>query len=483
MSLLGGYAGLGADDPNARDFELYETILDGDLAGDDAEVMDAALLYDDTTRTENTWKIVQVIGHRVRVEGSTITGARCSGVAVGRGASDTTVRHCLFYGNRGHKGDSNPSGGALTSYGDGVHIARCEFKGNAGGLGAVVFWSRGHLEDCVFTENYSWDWGGAGYLHEGGSLTDCRFVKNRALASGGALYFFSGDYTLSHCVFRGNVSGSGGGALACNGFAAITDSLFAGNEAGTRGGGCIHWDGFATVVNCIFAGNRAGGVGGAWSSRWGSSVAMVNCTALGNRASEGGFLAVAYTNESHPSEATVSNCVLCDGDTVIHWDDEVTVNVSHSCICGGMSVLRDGEKGLVQGKGNIVVDPCFVDPGYWDVNGTQDDPNDDIFVEGDYHLKSQAGRWDEGSESWVCDDVTSPCIDAGDPNTPVMHEPFPNGGVINMGAYGGTAQASKSYFSGPPCETIGSKSERRRTNESGRTSVSLVFSKRVKRDA
>jgi len=50
--------------------------------------------------------------------------------------------------------------------------------------------------------------------------------------------------------------------------------------------------------------------------------------------------------------------------------------------------------------------------------------------------------------------VTSPCIDAGDPNSPIGYEPFPNGGIINMGAYGGTAQASKSYFGTPLCETI-----------------------------
>ncbi len=42
------------------------------------------------------------------------------------------------------------------------------------------------------------------------------------------------------------------------------------------------------------------------------------------------------------------------------------------------------------------------------------------------------------------DAATSPCIDAGDPNSPVGDEPQPNGGRINMGAYGGTAEASKS---------------------------------------
>jgi len=78
----------------------------------------------------------------------------------------------------------------------------------------------------------------------------------------------------------------------------------------------------------------------------------------------------------------------------------------------------------------------------------------DLWVDGDYHLKSQAGRWDPKTQSWVKDNVTSPCIDAGDPMSPIGLEPFPNGGRINIGAYGGTAEASKSYFGEPVCETI-----------------------------
>ncbi len=62
----------------------------------------------------------------------------------------------------------------------------------------------------------------------------------------------------------------------------------------------------------------------------------------------------------------------------------------------------------------------------------------------DFHLKSEAGRWDANSETWVIDAATSLCIDAGDPCDLVGIEPNPNGGRINMGAYGGTAEASKS---------------------------------------
>jgi len=87
--------------------------------------------------------------------------------------------------------------------------------------------------------------------------------------------------------------------------------------------------------------------------------------------------------------------------------------------------------------------------GYWDPNNTPDDPNDDLWIDGDYHVNSQVGRWNPNSQIWVQDDVTSPCIDTGDPNSAIAFEPFPNGSIINMGAYGGTEKASKSPFNSP----------------------------------
>jgi hypothetical protein len=45
---------------------------------------------------------------------------------------------------------------------------------------------------------------------------------------------------------------------------------------------------------------------------------------------------------------------------------------------------------------------------------------------------------------WVYDDVNSACIDAGDPNSDWTKELWPHGKRINMGAYGGTPEASMS---------------------------------------
>ena len=108
--------------------------------------------------------------------------------------------------------------------------------------------------------------------------------------------------------------------------------------------------------------------------------------------------------------------------------------------------------GATGGVGNLDCDPCFVDSGHWDANGTPEDLTDDFWVEGDYHLKSEGWRWDVARGVWTWDDVTSRCIDAGNPSIPLGDEavtldvdPGNEYGVnlrVNMGAYGGTSEAS-----------------------------------------
>lgn len=70
----------------------------------------------------------------------------------------------------------------------------------------------------------------------------------------------------------------------------------------------------------------------------------------------------------------------------------------------------------------------------------------------DYHLKSQYGRWN-GAE-FVNDDVTSPCIDAGDPSSEYANEPVENGARINIGRFGNTAEASKCNIAGEPVSSL-----------------------------
>ncbi|GAG19078.1 unnamed protein product, partial [marine sediment metagenome] len=85
-----------------------------------------------------------------------------------------------------------------------------------------------------------------------------------------------------------------------------------------------------------------------------------------------------------------------------------------------------------EGEGNIDGDPLFVDTD-----------------SGNYHLRSERGRYWPAHDVWVLDKVTSPCVDGGDPNADYSGEPVPNGGRINMGAYGGTPEASLSPWQIP----------------------------------
>jgi hypothetical protein len=91
--------------------------------------------------------------------------------------------------------------------------------------------------------------------------------------------------------------------------------------------------------------------------------------------------------------------------------------------------------GATAGAGDAFQNPLFADSGYW---------TDDSWTSSDFHLKSEAGRWDPVTRTWFFDSVSSPCIDAGDQNDSLGMEPNPNGGRINIGVYGGTAEASKS---------------------------------------
>jgi len=361
--------------------------------------------------------------------------------------SSPTLTDCTFGRNSG------VWGGGMLNYYSSATVIRCDFTQNLGGGIYNRESSSAKLTDCTFNSN-----SGSGICNENGTLTlsNCIFSENSSTAGGGIynMYNINNSVTLSNCSFIGNLAyASGneygyGGGMYTSGNATIINCTFRQNLAEHYGGGIYNAGrynaGNPTIINCIFSGNSAGKVGGGIENASGSMV-LTNCTFAGNSAQNGKALACGYYQQEFSSGNLQGiNCILCDGGDEIFWAPTYSkVDITYSDIKGGMP-----------GEGNIDADPCFANPGYWDPNGTPEDANDDFWVDGDYHLMSQAGRWDPNSQSWVKDNVTSPCIDAGNPASPIGLEPFPNGGIINMGAYGGTAEASKSYFGEPVCETI-----------------------------
>jgi len=303
-------------------------------------------------------------------------------------------------------------------------------------------------------------------------------ITNGYATYGGGICCSEGSPTLANCIFERNyASEQGGGIYNCRGRcrsrARLVNCVFTNNSASKYGGGMCNVDTNLTLRNCTFAGNSTGMAGGGMFNS-NSGLRIINCTFGGNLAhglmdrtgryipGKGGAI---YNGDA---TATLSNCIIwsniaAQGDE-IHLSALVgyggqrypsSIRVSYSDVEGGSSeIYIEPDCTLDWGEGNINADPCFAQPGCWDPNGTPQDANDDFWVDGDYHLKSQAGRWDANEGRWTKDEVTSPCIDAGDPTSPIGYEPFPNGGIVNMGAYGGAAEASKSYFGEPVCETI-----------------------------
>lgn len=210
-----------------------------------------------------------------------------------------------------------------------------------------------------------------------------------------------------------------------------------------------------TLTNCLILRNmvaevRGGGVCCVYAN---SSMTINNCTIWDNSAGQmGGWVACYQTSVMVNSSILWENTASYEHEISLVTGS--TIDITCSNIAGGQTGTHvvDGST-LNWDTGNIDTDPFFVRVGYKDNNGTRN-PFDDFWVDGDYHLKSQAGHWDPDSQAWVQDDVTSPCIDAGDPMSPIGLEPFPSGGFVNMGAYGCTAEASKAYFGEPVCGTI-----------------------------
>ena len=373
VTIAGGYAGIDASDLNARDIELYETILSGDLNGDDAE---------DPNRPENSYHVLIGSGtdRAAVLDGVIITGGNANGPKLD---DDPLDIYRLQSG-----------GGMFTQEGSPI-LTNCTFRGNVGGLvgGMSNYMSSVTLTNCTFSDNGGWGAGGMSNEGSNVTLTNCTFSGNPM----GGMWNYESSVILTNCSFSwGHVTNIQSSAI-------LTNCIFNGNP------GAITYDG--DDPNDV--------------------LILTNCTISGNHD------AISWDGPNSGPGPILNNCILWNNTS-----NEIpeTSTVTYSNIQGGW-----------EGEGNINVDPCFADPGYWpDPNDPNivvelNDPNA-FWLDGDYHLKSSAGRWDPNSQSWVFDDVTSPCIDAGDPLSPVMYEPHPRGCIINMGAYGGTGEASKSPF-------------------------------------
>ena len=289
-------------------------------------------------------------------------------------------------------------------------------------------------------------------------------------AGNGALYVFRvNDVTIENCKFlnnktRGKFGGSYGHAVAL----ALTSSRgvvrgceFRGNVSTTKCPQIVNINLFSggwTFDRCLFAGNTLGGdatysYGGLIEVQAeqepAATVDIRNCTFAYNTVADGAAV------NAYSGTIRVRNSIFWQNvatQPAQHGCDLITTSAAGSC---SASYCLFAEKGAAcyskyNGLGTLDVtaetclaaDPCFVTSAW--------NPETDKATDIDLHLLSGAGYRKNGGETWYFSEgVQSPAIDAGDPDDSVGDEPDPNGGVINLGTYGGTASASKTAAAHP----------------------------------
>lgn len=342
LVIKGGYAGDGEADPDERDIKNYETILSGDLAGNDVEINNPRNLIDEPARAENSQRVVRGSGflpsgdQRPVLDGFTISG-----------------------------GNAQYSGGGISLDMSDVMIMDCTFKNNS-----------------------------AGYR-------------------GGALYLFSCSPVIIRCSFICNAAEKRGGGACLDGCDTCRESFpdfeackFINNWAADNGGG-VDSVGYtqARFTNSAFIGNITDGIAGGIYDHSSYGILLDNCTVADNSdVDQGGIFSQGSYYTGGP---TVRNCIV--------WGNKM--------LGSGIVVTYSDIEGGWPGTANINADPCFVQTGYWDTKGTPADPNDDLWIDGDYHLLAD-----------------SPCINAGDPVYPpgptdLDGAPRVVNGQVDMGAY------------------------------------------------
>jgi len=419
--IKGGYAGFGEPDPNARDIELYDTILSGDLDGNDIDVNDPADLLDEPTRAENSYHVVTGGGFQAAtvLDSFTVTAGNGNG---GGGIYDRgggvynhegspTLRNCAIRGNAAFYG-----GGGIYNLYSSACLVDCTLTGNyvrgmGGGVMNVV--STTTLTHCAISGNATGNVGGGMFNLRGHvTLMNCIVSQNSAGSRGGGLDNMHGNASINKCIIRENSAHTGGAVCNIGSNSTFMNCTIMGNLA-RYGGGIRNAGSELTLTNCIIGRNSAYKGGGIYNHS-DNAVTLTTCTFAANSASHGEAMACDSHYLEEASNIQVSNSILWDGGNEIWNNDNSVITITYSDVQGGWP-----------GEGNIDADPLFVEPGYWDANGTPDDANDDLWVDGNYHLL-----------------VDSPCIDMGDPNYPydpnetdLDGKPRVIGGRIDMGAY------------------------------------------------
>jgi hypothetical protein len=351
---------------------------------------------------------------------------------------DSTIIDC---GGQGHRGFYFHGAEGPSSVLQGFTITNSRMTGLGVGGGIYCESSSPTIVDCVIRQCTASLGGGIGSFGGGPKILDCTIEQCSAESSG-----------------AGAESGNGGGIGLIRGSnALIINSTIRNNNSSSQAGhgaGIYCWQSEVRLSNCNIllnstpAGARGGGIFSGGSS---SRLTLERCVVSNNTAGAGSGIFVGPLADAQSDNiieyARITNCTIANnsltgalsanGGGIHSISSDIAIRNSISWYndgtdmlllspTSGSPVLYSNTGQYQPGSGNISSPPLFATTG------------------SDYHLQSIMGRYDPLYGAWFSDSSHSPGIDAGDPQDSAGSEPYPNGKRINMGAYGGTREASKS---------------------------------------
>jgi hypothetical protein len=274
------------------------------------------------------------------------------------------------------------------------------------------------------------------------NLVDDNHGTEAGASHGGAVYLFGKTLTVTGNLFTNNSVTQWGGGLYVGAWtegghfttAALSWNVYRGNRAGNGGGGFFCDDGATCNSeheiydrNCggnilLDSGSPAGPTRARFNAMTNVRALDVGCGAPGPgvRIDVGGGSpdTYAFTNSifwgNAPGKDFAATCdPSCPG---------LRVTVSHSMV--QTEFLSAGGAKIAFGPGNVApADPMFA-----------------ALDQGDFHLKSTAGRWTPNG--YVQDPAMSPAIAKADPGSPATRSPERAGPRAELGAYGNSVEAS-----------------------------------------
>ena len=227
-----------------------ETILSGDLLGND----DTAVSFVNSTRSDNSYTVVSLIGENPLLDGLTITAGHANatsgatetryGGGINKNASirNVTLNNCKLTKNIATEASGAIAGGYNVFGGTGsMVISNCEFSENLSAIGAAIY--SANLSTAVISY----------------TVSNTLFSKNKATNTSSATNGFAGSSmwlrsygsgsnivtTISNCTFVDNVDD--GANAAMNNLNRVTLAL-------TKNTNSNHT---ATLSNCLFWNNKA----------------------------------------------------------------------------------------------------------------------------------------------------------------------------------------------------------------------------------